>query len=423
MVKKLIASTDLKGAVVILSSGASNSTYERTNGEVRSLSMGPINQQLAALKEAGATVALVGTGSKASKYITNQYGTYRINFAKEQVNQKLASAAASNGATFLGPLEDFDPGLNSGKGDGIHPFGGYSKLFQAGASLSPTTKSKGQGGKPAAKSQAFVIDVPTGRVGPQVADVQKALVALGYELPKHGVDGVRGPETVAAVKKFQQANGLEVDGDPGPDTVGKLNAILKSKPEIASKLTKSSSADVKGNVYGTKDIEDEEVKKLDPLPSSADSSAARSSAEKYLGRSMSDEEWNYLIRATAAESSYNKEEYGMVMGSILNRARDYGKNGVIAALTAKNQFQAVTGTAVDGHKPSANFVRGPNDKQMRAILFAAVHVLPRVSRQQRNFTAANPAAYGPGTNIGYLHSMTKQGGQRIGGTVFNTGLA
>lgn len=423
MVKKLIASTDLKGAVVILSSGASNSTYERTNGEVRSLGMGPINEQLSALRQAGAAVALVGTGSKASKYITNQYGTYRVNFAKEQVNQKLASAASSYGAQFLGPLEDFDPGINSGNGDGIHPYGGYTKLFQAGSSVASATKgAKGQGAKPATKSAEFVIDVPSGRVGSAVADVQKALIALGYELPKHGVDGVRGPETMAAVKAFQQANGLEVDGDPGPNTVAKLNAVLKSKPEIAKKLTKSTSSDVKGNVYGSKDVEDEEVKKLDPLPSSADSSAARGSAEKYLGRSMSDDEWNYLIRATAAESSYNKEEYAMVMGSILNRARDYGKNGVIAALTAKNQFQAVTGTAVDGHKPSPNFVRGPNDKQMRAMLFAAVHILPKVSRQQRNFTAANPAAYGPGTNIGYLHSMVKQGGQKVGGTVFNTAL-
>jgi peptidoglycan hydrolase-like protein with peptidoglycan-binding domain len=119
----------------------------------------------------------------------------------------------------------------------------------AGVTLGPAgatpgnvpTKDKGQ----AAQPNTFSIDVPNGRRGPAVADVQKALVALGYLLPKHGVDGIRGPETIAAVKQFQQANNLVVDGDPGPETVAKLNAVLKTKPEVASKLTKSTTADVK----------------------------------------------------------------------------------------------------------------------------------------------------------------------------------
>jgi peptidoglycan hydrolase-like protein with peptidoglycan-binding domain len=91
----------------------------------------------------------------------------------------------------------------------------------------------------------FNVDVPKGRRGVEVADVQKALVALGYTLPKHGVDGIRGPETVDAVKKFQKDNELTVDGDPGPATVAKLNDVLKSKPNVASKLIKSKPSDVK----------------------------------------------------------------------------------------------------------------------------------------------------------------------------------
>lgn len=101
----------------------------------------------------------------------------------------------------------------------------------------PVTKDKPVAG-------GFVIDVPKGRKGVEVADVQKALVALGYPLPKHGVDGIRGPETVAAVKQFQQDNALTVDGDPGPNTVAKLNDLLKLKPEVASKLTKSTTAEI-----------------------------------------------------------------------------------------------------------------------------------------------------------------------------------
>jgi peptidoglycan hydrolase-like protein with peptidoglycan-binding domain len=95
------------------------------------------------------------------------------------------------------------------------------------------------------KGSNFTIDVPSGRSGPEVADVQKALQALGYNVGPTGVDGVRGPYTSDAVKKFQQDNSLSVDGDPGPETVSALNSVLASKPEIASKLTKSTDADVK----------------------------------------------------------------------------------------------------------------------------------------------------------------------------------
>jgi hypothetical protein len=132
-VSTLIKQANLDGAVVILSSGASNSTFERESGESKSLDVEPIIKQITMLKRAGASVALVGTGSSTSKWFTNQYGKYRVNFEKEKVNQRLARVAQQTGATFLGPLEDYDPSLNTSRGDGIHPFNGYGKLFQAGS--------------------------------------------------------------------------------------------------------------------------------------------------------------------------------------------------------------------------------------------------------------------------------------------------
>lgn len=131
MVQQLIKENDVKGALVILSSGASNSTYERPDGESKTFDISPVKQQLEALKAAGAIVALVGTGSSKSRWFTNKYGKYRVNFEREGVNEKLASAAQQTGAKFLGPLENFDSGLNSGKGDGIHPYGGYKSIYLA----------------------------------------------------------------------------------------------------------------------------------------------------------------------------------------------------------------------------------------------------------------------------------------------------
>ena len=145
-VRDFVASGKAPNATVILSSGASNSTFERMNGEKKTLNLDPIADQLRTLKDAGATVFLVGTGSKRSKTFKNKYGEYFINFEGQQVNQKLASLARQNGVTFLGPLENYDSALNT-SGDGIHPGGsGSSKLFKA--SMNPASIPKPETEKP-----------------------------------------------------------------------------------------------------------------------------------------------------------------------------------------------------------------------------------------------------------------------------------
>ena len=58
-------------------------------------------------------------------------------------------------------------------------------------------------------------NVLPGTSGPEVEQVQIALVALGYPI---AVDGTYGPRTEAAVRDFQAANDLEVDGIAGPNT-------------------------------------------------------------------------------------------------------------------------------------------------------------------------------------------------------------
>ena len=93
-------------------------------------------------------------------------------------------------------------------------------------------------------SSAQTLAVPDSRQGPEVADIQKVLLALGYALPDHGVDGIRGPETVAAVKQFQKDNNLLIDGDPGVETVAALNKLIASN---GIKFEKSTEADVKAS--------------------------------------------------------------------------------------------------------------------------------------------------------------------------------
>jgi len=61
----------------------------------------------------------------------------------------------------------------------------------------------------------------------EVKELQKKLLALGYPLPKYGADGDYGKETEAAVKAFQQDNGLTADGVAGKKT---WEALENAKP-------------------------------------------------------------------------------------------------------------------------------------------------------------------------------------------------
>lgn len=65
-----------------------------------------------------------------------------------------------------------------------------------------------------------------GCTGNDVMVLQTALIYLGYNLPKYGADGEYGSETVEAVKAFQKAHGLDVDGIMGPKSLAKLKEVL-----------------------------------------------------------------------------------------------------------------------------------------------------------------------------------------------------
>lgn len=151
----------------------------------------------------------------------------------------------------------------------------------------------------------------------------------------------------------------------------------------------------------------------------AEPGPAKAAAEKYLGRVMTDAEWNQLVRATFAEASQNQTERAYVMAAILNRTRN-ANSTVTATLYKPNQFQSVTGTARDGNQPSANYTNGPNETNKKSIYGAATDILPSVPKNIVNFTSANASAYKAGTNIGYLNTLRQKGGVQIGQTVFST---
>lgn len=100
----------------------------------------------------------------------------------------------------------------------------------------------------------FSVKMPMGHRGNDVRDIQQALEALGYTVGPPGLDGIIGPYTSGAIKKFQTDNGLEVTGMPTIELVAKLNDQLKLKPGVLAKLKPSTDEDVPSKSGGAANI-------------------------------------------------------------------------------------------------------------------------------------------------------------------------
>lgn len=67
--------------------------------------------------------------------------------------------------------------------------------------------------------------------GPDVREMQEALLRLNYPLPKYGADGDFGSETEQAVEEFQRDYHCEVDGVFGPESLSAMQRALGVAPE------------------------------------------------------------------------------------------------------------------------------------------------------------------------------------------------
>lgn len=72
--------------------------------------------------------------------------------------------------------------------------------------------------------------------GKEVKTMQENLIKLGYSCGSTGADGDFGSNTEKAVKEFQKANGLVVDGKYGEKSKAKVEFLLKKAIEDAKKI-------------------------------------------------------------------------------------------------------------------------------------------------------------------------------------------
>jgi len=115
-------------------------------------------------------------------------------------------------------------------------------------------RAKAAAGASSAAQQTATSTIRKGSKGNKVREMQTLLVKAGCTLPRFGIDGHCGDETVEAIKAFQTANSLTPDGICGALTWAKLKAATgsttqkpaESKPTTTDRPTirKGSKGDV-----------------------------------------------------------------------------------------------------------------------------------------------------------------------------------
>lgn len=111
-----------------------------------------------------------------------------------------------------------------------------------------------------------------GSSGNDVKKLQQALISKGYDLGSAGADGIYGSQTAAAVRKYQQDNGLSVDGIAGTQTQSNLYG---SGTASASTKSASTAQRMTGTSAGT-------AEKLNQLEQGYTPSATVQAAQQYL---------------------------------------------------------------------------------------------------------------------------------------------
>lgn len=103
----------------------------------------------------------------------------------------------------------------------------------------------GAASEPLAQQDPVPRILRQGDKGEDVRQMQRRLLVHGYALPKYGADGSFGAETLAAVREFQQAKGLAVDGLVGPKTLAALEADPVT--QVVTRLLKLTSPNLRGD--------------------------------------------------------------------------------------------------------------------------------------------------------------------------------
>jgi peptidoglycan hydrolase-like protein with peptidoglycan-binding domain len=296
--------------------------------------------------------------------------------------------------------------------DGIHcQMSSYAGIVNASATSN--TNPNDPIGNKMDRDNAATLGLEAGPPYPQeqvddVKALQTRLEELGYSVGNTGIDGKYGPRTERAVAAFKRDNNVT------PATGDSVNPAASATLATATKVENPTPTGNNSRYSG---------EPLGDLADVANLAQAKEVVEEFLGSTISDNDMNMLVRATASEASRHNLERAAVAAVILNRVRlnhnNYGAS-IPAQLEAHNQFQAVTGTKANGRQASDGYTN-MTTRTAGEVIGTIIKNLPSQNNTWRNFTSNIPSAYGPGTDIGFMYAMRNSPGARIiGKTVFGT---
>jgi hypothetical protein len=221
----------------------------------------------------------------------------------------------------------------------------------------------------------------------------------------------------------QASDAREAQYSPADNINGWMDDIDSLRAERASREQSTTGALDMSPISNSSSGSRRPATRWDESQGRPGGAGGRAGAEEYLGRPLSDVEWDQLLRTTYSESSNNPNEQAAVMSVILNRVSS-GKWGdtVTSVIQAPNQFQAVTGTASNPGPSDMYRTFNNNGEDLSTFESTITPLLSNYTEQNwLNFTAANRAAYGEGTNVNFLDDLTAaQDSMQIGQTMFGT---
>ena len=179
---------------------------------------------------------------------------------------------------------------------------------------------------------ATYTTLKSGSKGDGVKRLQQSLIDAGYNVGSSGADGIYGNNTAAAVKAYQKANGLTVDGIAGNQTLGRLYGGTTTTPATTPQQS---------NTFQYTDFT------YDPYAESDTVAQARDILDQYIGNKPGEYQptWQPQID-DIINRILNREEFSYDLNgdALYQQYKDqYTTQGQMAMMDTMGQAAAMTG--------------------------------------------------------------------------------
>lgn len=246
------------------------------------------------------------------------------------------------------------------------------------------------------------------------------------------VGGVSGEDNILILEKAKLERRLTELDDKAIEA-GRQNGTNKPSytPEIKRQISnaKSEIAKIDTTLGENKTIRDdnerdEGARRRSSYPSpeklSTSTGNARSQVDSFLGRAVTDKEYDALLKGVSAEASGDAKERAAVASVILNRAK-LANSSIIDVLNSAGQFQAITGPKGDNGTVDKPWSKNAT-KIASGVENAIAENLNTTTSGLTGFASTNPGAW---KDVGGEERMNKYlaglNGPTIGQTKFSSG--